>query len=68
MSLISRRVFLQGLGGLVAAGAQTITLSVTSGTFENDALTVWTHSQGVYPLRDGLAEMLSMPKEKVSWS
>lgn len=32
---------------------------------ENDELTVWTHSQGVYPLRDGLAEMLSMPKEKV---
>ena len=33
--------------------------------FENDELTVWTHSQGVYPLRDGLAEMLSMPKEKI---
>jgi len=30
-----------------------------------DELTVWTHSQGVYPLRDGLAEMLSMPKEKI---
>jgi nicotinate dehydrogenase subunit B len=29
---------------------------------ENGILTVWTHSQGVYPLRDGLAEMLSMPK------
>ncbi|PCE33452.1 xanthine dehydrogenase family protein molybdopterin-binding subunit [Burkholderia ubonensis] len=28
-------------------------------------LTVWTHSQGVYPLRDALAEMLSMPKDKV---
>ncbi|PZP35871.1 MAG: aldehyde dehydrogenase [Roseateles depolymerans] len=26
-------------------------------------LTVWTHSQGVYPLRDALAEMLAMPKE-----
>jgi nicotinate dehydrogenase subunit B len=33
--------------------------------FENDFLTVWTHSQGVYPLRDALAEMLSMPKEKL---
>ncbi|WP_250493953.1 molybdopterin cofactor-binding domain-containing protein [Caballeronia sp. GAWG1-1] len=33
--------------------------------FEHGAMTVWTHSQGVYPLRDGLAEMLSMPKEKV---
>jgi nicotinate dehydrogenase subunit B len=39
--------------------------SCSVAVFENDALTVWTHSQGVYPLRDGLAEMLSMPKEKV---
>ncbi len=28
-------------------------------------VTVWTHSQGVYPLRDGIAEMLSMSKEQV---
>ena len=33
--------------------------------FKDGTMTVWTHSQGVYPLRDGLAEMLSMPKEKV---
>jgi CO/xanthine dehydrogenase Mo-binding subunit len=33
--------------------------------YKNGAMTVWTHSQGVYPLRDGLAEMLSMPKEKI---
>ncbi|MBB6104261.1 CO/xanthine dehydrogenase Mo-binding subunit [Paraburkholderia bannensis] len=33
--------------------------------FKDGALTVWTHSQGVYPLRDGLAEMLSMPKDKI---
>jgi CO/xanthine dehydrogenase Mo-binding subunit len=39
--------------------------SCSVATFENDTLTVWTHSQGVYPLRDGLAEMLSMPKEKI---
>ncbi|POM14960.1 Nicotinate dehydrogenase subunit B [Burkholderia cepacia] len=32
---------------------------------ENGMLTVWTHSQGVYPLRDALAEMLSMPKASV---
>ncbi|WP_342050418.1 MULTISPECIES: xanthine dehydrogenase family protein molybdopterin-binding subunit [unclassified Cupriavidus] len=32
---------------------------------DNGTLTVWTHSQGVYPLRDGLAEMLSMDKEKI---
>jgi CO/xanthine dehydrogenase Mo-binding subunit len=28
-------------------------------------MTVWTHTQGVYPLRAGLAEMLSMPPEQV---
>ncbi|MFM0310775.1 molybdopterin-dependent oxidoreductase [Paraburkholderia sp. RL17-383-BIF-A] len=33
--------------------------------FKDGALTVWTHSQGVYPLRDGLAEMLAMPKDKI---
>ncbi|PXW28308.1 xanthine dehydrogenase family protein molybdopterin-binding subunit [Paraburkholderia caballeronis] len=33
--------------------------------FDDGTLTVWTHSQGVYPLRDALAEMLSMPKNKV---
>jgi nicotinate dehydrogenase subunit B len=32
---------------------------------EADALTVWTHSQGVYPLRGALAEMLRMAQEKV---
>jgi len=32
---------------------------------DNGMLTVWTHSQGVYPLRDALAEMLSMPKGNV---
>jgi CO/xanthine dehydrogenase Mo-binding subunit len=32
---------------------------------DNGLLTVWTHSQGVYPLRDALAEMLSMPKTSI---
>jgi len=32
---------------------------------EADLLTVWTHSQGVYPLRGALAEMLHMPEDKV---
>lgn len=32
---------------------------------ESGLLTVWTHSQGVYPLRDGISEMLSMPSDKV---
>ena len=33
--------------------------------FEGDALTVWTHTQGVYPDRDAIAEMLQMPNQKV---
>jgi nicotinate dehydrogenase subunit B len=33
--------------------------------YEGNALTVWTHSQGVYPLRDAIAEMLGMAKDKV---
>lgn len=32
---------------------------------EGDAMTVWTHTQGVYPLRDALAVLLTMPPEKV---
>ena len=28
-------------------------------------LTVWTHAQGVFPLRRAIAEMLSMPEERV---
>jgi len=33
--------------------------------FENDHITVWTHTQGVFPLRGGLAEMLSLPPQNV---
>jgi nicotinate dehydrogenase subunit B len=32
---------------------------------DDDALTVWTHTQGVYPDRDAIAEMMGMPKDKV---
>ncbi|MDB5807901.1 MAG: aldehyde dehydrogenase [Betaproteobacteria bacterium] len=32
---------------------------------DSGAFTVWTHSQGVYPLRDALAEMLGAGKEQV---
>ncbi|SEJ74896.1 xanthine dehydrogenase family protein molybdopterin-binding subunit [Paraburkholderia diazotrophica] len=32
---------------------------------DNGMMTVWTHTQGVYPLRAGLAELLSMPRDKV---
>lgn len=33
--------------------------------FEAGGLTVWTHTQGVYPLRAGIAELLGLPLEKV---
>jgi CO/xanthine dehydrogenase Mo-binding subunit len=33
--------------------------------WENDGMTVWTHSQGVYPLRKALAELLKLDLEKV---
>jgi nicotinate dehydrogenase subunit B len=32
---------------------------------QDDVLSVWTHTQGVFPDRDAIAEMLDMPKEKV---
>jgi CO/xanthine dehydrogenase Mo-binding subunit len=39
--------------------------SCAVGLFENDALTVWTHTQGVYPDRAAIAEMLKLPPDKV---
>jgi nicotinate dehydrogenase subunit B len=33
--------------------------------WSNDGLTVWTHSQGVYPLRQALAELLRVEPERV---
>jgi nicotinate dehydrogenase subunit B len=33
--------------------------------FTDDRVTVWTHTQGVYPLRGALAELLGLPEEKV---
>src|SRR5207248_1866778 len=35
------------------------------GLFKDGALTVWTHSQGVYPLRGALAQLTQLPPEKV---
>lgn len=32
---------------------------------DQDKMTVWTHAQGVYPLRGGLAELLSMPADRI---
>ena len=39
--------------------------SCALGWQNGDLLTVWTHSQGVYPLRRALAEMLRVPPERV---
>ncbi|WP_460124269.1 xanthine dehydrogenase family protein molybdopterin-binding subunit [Pseudomonas sp. S2_C03] len=33
--------------------------------FKDGTLTVWTHTQGVYPLRAGIAEMVRLPPERV---
>ncbi|HET7362845.1 MAG TPA: molybdopterin cofactor-binding domain-containing protein [Burkholderiales bacterium] len=33
--------------------------------YENGALTLWTHSQGVYPLRGAIAELMSLAPERV---
>ncbi|WP_426142567.1 molybdopterin cofactor-binding domain-containing protein [Pseudomonas sp. DWP3-1-2] len=33
--------------------------------FQDGTLTVWTHTQGVYPLRAGIAEMLGLPVTQV---
>jgi nicotinate dehydrogenase subunit B len=33
--------------------------------YRDDALTVWTHSQGVYPLRGAIAQMLGLAAERV---
>jgi nicotinate dehydrogenase subunit B len=32
---------------------------------KDNSLTVWTHSQGVYPLRQALADLTKLPEEKV---
>jgi len=33
--------------------------------FQDGAMTVWTHTQGVYPLKKALAELLKLPSENV---
>jgi CO/xanthine dehydrogenase Mo-binding subunit len=33
--------------------------------WKDDGVTVWSHTQGVYPLRDALAELVGVPKERV---
>jgi nicotinate dehydrogenase subunit B len=39
--------------------------SCAVGLFKDGALTVWTHSQGVYPLRGAIAQLTQLPPEKV---
>jgi CO/xanthine dehydrogenase Mo-binding subunit len=39
--------------------------SCAIGLFENGALTIWTHSQGVYPLRAALAELTGLAADKL---
>jgi CO/xanthine dehydrogenase Mo-binding subunit len=39
--------------------------SCAVGLFGNGVLTIWTHSQGVYPLRNSLAQLVNLPQEKV---
>ena len=39
--------------------------SCAVGLYRDGAFTVWTHSQGVYPLRGAIAEMLGLAKERV---
>ena len=39
--------------------------SCAVGLFEDGALSVWTHSQGVYPLRAALAELTGLGSDKV---
>ncbi|HSS28734.1 MAG TPA: molybdopterin cofactor-binding domain-containing protein, partial [Usitatibacter sp.] len=33
--------------------------------FKDGALTVWSHAQGMFPLRDAVAQLVGLPKEKV---
>ncbi|MFJ1256791.1 molybdopterin cofactor-binding domain-containing protein [Cupriavidus sp. CuC1] len=75
----TQRIEIANTGGAVPAGARTLTATYSKdylmhgsidpscavAQMQDGVLTVWTHSQGVYPLRDGLAEMLSMPKDKL---
>ena len=39
--------------------------SCAVGWLKDDVLTIWTHAQGVYPLRKAIAEMLRFPEERV---
>jgi nicotinate dehydrogenase subunit B len=70
-------VVIDQVGG--ASGSQTLEATFTReyqchgsigpscalAVFDQGAMTVWTHTQGVYPDRSAIAEMLGMPKDAV---
>lgn len=39
--------------------------SCAVGHYDGDRLRIWTHSQGVYPLRDTLTALVGLPSEKI---
>ncbi len=39
--------------------------SCAIGLFENGTLTVWSHAQGMFPLRRSLSELVNLPQEKI---
>ena len=39
--------------------------SCAVGHYDGDRLRIWTHSQGVYPLRDTLTELVDLPPERI---
>lgn len=81
MSLPSQEIAVADQGTAPAAAAPGATLRarysrpyLTHGSIgpscavaqlDDGVMTVWTHTQGVFPLRAGLAEMLAMPPDKV---
>jgi nicotinate dehydrogenase subunit B len=70
-------VIMEGRGAAAGAGAIEATYrrpyqihgaigpSCAVGLYRDGAVTIWTHSQGVYPLRQAIAEMLRLPDERV---
>ncbi|WP_429502908.1 molybdopterin cofactor-binding domain-containing protein [Paraburkholderia youngii] len=81
MSLPAQEIAVADRGAVTGAAAPMATLRarysrpyLTHGSIgpscavarlDNDVMTVWTHTQGVFPLRAGIAEMLAMPPGKV---
>ncbi len=67
------------VGADTAAGVKTLSAQFTRAyqmhgsigpsaavaVFKDEALTVWTHTQGVYPDRKAIAQMVGMPEDKV---